>query len=79
MPNGRVQLRAWLERSNQNQNWLARAIGISDGYLSQILAGLRRPKLETLKAIEGLTGIPIGSWVDTDVATSGKRSKTGVK
>lgn len=62
---GRALLREWLDRSKQNQGELAAALGISDPYLSQILSGLRRPKLELLMAIEAKTGVPVTSWVDT--------------
>ncbi len=71
MRSGRTLLRAWLARSKQNQRQFAKAIGVSDGYLSQILSGLRRPKLELLIHIEALTGVPVGAWADT------KRSKLG--
>ena len=75
MPSGRHLLGAWRERSKQDQRTLARALGVSDGYLSQILSGLRRPKLELLMKIEELTGVPVSSWVDTRRGRLGKRAK----
>lgn len=68
-------LDAWRLRSKQNQRALAVALGISDGYLSQILSGLRRPKLELLLRIEALTGVPVSSWVDTKRGRSGNAKK----
>ena len=53
---GRHQLRAWLNRSRQKQKDLAVQLGITDAYLSQILSGQRRAKLETLLRIEAVTG-----------------------
>lgn len=62
---GRRLLREWLDRSKQQQRILAAKLGVSDAYLSQILSGLRRPKLELLMAIEAETGVPVASWADT--------------
>lgn len=62
---GRQLLRAWLDRSRQQQRTLAAKLGVSDPYLSQILSGLRRPKLELLMLIEAETGVPVASWADT--------------
>ena len=64
MNNGRCLLREWLHRSHKKQNQLAAKIGVTDSYLSQILSGLRRPKLEILMAIETETGVPVASWAD---------------
>lgn len=64
MNTGRALLADWLRKSHTNQRDFAQKVGISDGYLSQILAGLRRPKLELLTLIEHLTGVPVSSWVD---------------
>lgn len=73
MKSGRELLEAWRLRSKLNQRTLAATLGVSDGYLSQILSGKRRPKLELLTAIEGLSGVPVSSWLDT------RRGKTGNK
>ena len=62
---GRTLLREWLDRSKQNQRVFAGKLGVSDPYLSQILSGQRRPKLELLMTIEAVTGVPVSSWVDT--------------
>lgn len=75
MLSGRQLLRAWRERSKQNQRTLAVALEISDGYLSQILSGARRPKLELLMRIEALTGVPVSSWADIRRGKLGKSKK----
>lgn len=74
MTAGRKRLREWLDRSRKQQKELARALGVSDGYLSQILSGLRRPKLELLMAIEVETGVPVESWADTRRGKSDQRA-----
>lgn len=66
---------AWRRRSKQDQRTLARALGITDGYLSQILSGLRRPKLELLIKIEDLTGVPVSSWAELRRGRTGKSTK----
>jgi transcriptional regulator with XRE-family HTH domain len=65
MAHGRQLLADWLERSHTRQRVLARKLGKSDAYISQVLSGLRRPKLETLTDIEALTGVPVRSWLAT--------------
>ena len=59
-----------------NQREFARAIRITDSYLSQLLSGVRRPGLPTAVRLEAETGVPVASWVDTGV---GKSSGTGKK
>jgi antitoxin component HigA of HigAB toxin-antitoxin module len=73
-PTGRHQLRAWLHRSRQKQKDLAAQLGITDAYLSQILSGQRRAKLETLLRIEDVTGVPVVSWADMGFAGSDEPS-----
>jgi transcriptional regulator with XRE-family HTH domain len=65
---GRVLLREWLTRSRLRQCDLADQLDITEPYLSQVLSGYRRPKLELLITIERLTGVPIESWADTLVS-----------
>lgn len=74
MQSGRSQLRAWLRRSLKQQKELAAELSITDAYLSQILTGIRRPKLETLIQIERLTGVPLVSWADTGVSDADEPS-----
>ena len=48
---GTHPIRAWREYKNMRINELAKKIGISGSYLSQIENGKRNPTIETLKAI----------------------------
>lgn len=73
MNRGRRLLKDWLARSRKTQKELAAKIGVTEGYLSQILSGLRRPKLETLIAIQAETGVPLESWVATRDGKSDRR------
>lgn len=48
---GTHPIRAWREYKNMRINELAKKIGISGSYLSQIENGKRNPTIKTLKAI----------------------------
>ena len=48
---GTHPIRAWREYKNMRINELAKRVGISGSYLSQIENGKRNPTIETLKAI----------------------------
>jgi len=48
---GTHPIRAWREYKNMRINELAKKIGISGSYLSQIENGKRNPTIETLKNI----------------------------
>ena len=50
---GTHPIRAWREYKNMRLNDLAKRVGISGSYLSQIENGKRNPTIETLKAIAG--------------------------
>ena len=76
---GRRLLREWLQRSKQQQKDLAANLKVSDAYLSQILSGLRRPKLELMMTIEAMTGVPVVSWADTSRGKTADPKKTSVK
>lgn len=83
MLHGRDALRTWVERSHYTQGEVARLIGITDVFLSQILHGHRMPGLATAIKVERLTGVPAGSWEETDVSGgavaigSGPRKRKG--
>ena len=64
---GREQLRAWLERSLENDAQLAVRLGISRAYMSQIFHGKRRPGLELLLLIAEVTGIQLVAWRDNGI------------
>lgn len=79
MNTGRALLADWLRKSHTNQRDFAQRLRISDGYLSQILSGLRRPKLELLTLIEHITGVPVSSWVDKRRGSSDLSAKISAK
>lgn len=79
MKSGRELLEAWRLRSKQNQKTLAASLGVSDGYLSQILSGKRRPKLELLDAIQSLSGVPVSSWLEPRRGKADNRRKASAK
>jgi transcriptional regulator with XRE-family HTH domain len=47
----------WLRETERQQTDLADELGISRAYLSQIIAGLRRPSPEVAARIEAVTGV----------------------
>jgi transcriptional regulator with XRE-family HTH domain len=65
----RKRLKAWIVL-HTNQREFAKDIGIDESYLSQVLAGLRTPRLPILGRIERETGIPVGGWVPSTHGTS---------
>jgi predicted transcriptional regulator len=48
---GTSPIRAWREHKNIKMNELAKKVGVSSAYLSQIETGKRNPTIDTLKAI----------------------------
>lgn len=48
---GNTPIRAWREYKKIKMNELAKKVGISSAYLSQIETGKRNPTVDTLKAI----------------------------
>jgi transcriptional regulator with XRE-family HTH domain len=53
---------AYMRRTGLTLRGLAKQLGISPGYLSQIRSGKRRPSLDTAFDIEDATGIPARSF-----------------
>jgi transcriptional regulator with XRE-family HTH domain len=47
----------WLRETERQQTDLADELGISRAYLSQIIAGLRRPSPEVAARIDAVTGV----------------------
>lgn len=67
---GAEQLRAWIKRSKLNNVQAAAYLaipGIDDTVLNKILNAGRRPELEKLFLIEAKTGVPVRSWLASEV------------
>ena len=48
-------IRKILARKNMSQNWLARQLGVSSGYMSQLMTGVRNPSPDLrIKILEKL-------------------------
>ncbi len=61
-PASRVRLKqrgVWdrLDQLNMSQNELARTVGITSGYLSQLMSGTRCPSAEMRKRLQDVLGI----------------------
>ena len=70
MKSGPDQFRDWLERRGVNQREAAELLSITDVFVSQILNNVRTPGLANAVKIERLTGIPVESWLLTDLSES---------
>lgn len=81
MQDGRTQFRDWIDRRGINQHEAALLLGMSDVFVSQLLAGSRTPGLANAVKIERETGITAASWtlrevsepVGVGISMSGKR------
>lgn len=61
----------WLQRSGRSRAQVARDIGCSKSYFSQLANGQRQPSLALAARIERLSGgaVPAASWIpDEDAA-----------
>lgn len=68
-----------MDRSHMQQKDFAAKINVTDGYLSQILSGARRPGMDIAEAIEAETGVPMVSWVDTRRGKADRPSNQAAK
>lgn len=66
------QLRDWIDRQNMQDQEAARFLGITHGFLCQLLKGTRRPSLSKAVSIEDKTGIQARSWLLSRVSKSTK-------
>lgn len=58
------------DNPTRNQSWLAQELGVSDAYVSLMVAGKRQPKLPLAFRIQALTGVPMA----TDIIEEAKAS-----
>jgi transcriptional regulator with XRE-family HTH domain len=70
MMSGRERLRGWIDRSKYTQRQAAEILGIGEVYLSQILAGIRTPGLDTAVRVEALSGVPVQSWARNELRSA---------
>lgn len=59
---GHKMLRDWLKRTERKGREVADSLGITHGYLSQLLHGVRRPSVDVALRIQETTGISVASW-----------------
>lgn len=69
------QLRDWIDRRGFNQVEAADRLGMTEGFISFLLNGHRRPSLAMAVKIEESTGIPASAWVKSARHTSKKARK----
>jgi transcriptional regulator with XRE-family HTH domain len=55
-------LAEYLHAEQLTQKQLADRLGVTEGAVSHLVAGRRRPSRELAVAIETLTGIPVAAW-----------------
>jgi HTH-type transcriptional regulator/antitoxin HigA len=53
------RVRERLQRKRKSQRWLASQLGISESYLSELLAGKRRMSLDLALRLHEQTGVPV--------------------
>jgi transcriptional regulator with XRE-family HTH domain len=60
------KLHTYLAETGTTQSDLAGRVGVSKGYMSEIVGGQKRPGLDVAFAIERETGgmVPAACWVD---------------
>jgi|AntAceMinimDraft_1070359.scaffolds.fasta_scaffold21665_5 transcriptional regulator with XRE-family HTH domain len=65
------QLATYLEATKIKRNAFAQSVGISAPYLTQILAGMKRPSLDLAFRIEKATNrlVPASCWVSHQEAS----------
>lgn len=67
----RARLRHWIAEHTTQQAFAAE-LGVTAGYLSQVLSGDRTPRLPILARIEDLTAIGIRSWLPSPHGAAAK-------
>ena len=67
-------LKTHLARKSKSQNWLAKRLGISSGYMSQLMNGVRRPSPEKRAKILETLGGSFDDWFVIRSDSQGKAS-----
>lgn len=71
MPTGAEQLKDWMDRrwplSQRKARETAEYFGFDESFISQLLRGDRRPGLQNAILIERRSGIPVESWVSSEL------------
>lgn len=62
MNRGAMLLAAWVKRKGLTRVAVAEELGITKGYMSQLLTGVRRPSRRMATAIADHTGIAPSEW-----------------
>lgn len=57
-----LTLKAYLEATQDTQNGLADALGISQGHMSRLVNGSRLPSRALANRIAVYCGIPVAAW-----------------
>ncbi len=65
-----ARLQDWLCRAGLTQQAFADELGVTQGQVSNLMAGRRTPSLDLAAAIERRTGIPASSWVSASEGAS---------
>ena len=68
MSSGPQRLRAYLERSKQNQRQFAALTRFSEPFISQLVTGTRKPSIDNAVKLEQLTGIPVACWSEHEAS-----------
>jgi hypothetical protein len=75
MLQGSTLLAEWIERrSFKRQKDAAAFLAISEGLLSMLLSGTRRPGRDLSVRIQEATGIPVSAWVVKSKSQTRKRA-----
>jgi transcriptional regulator with XRE-family HTH domain len=62
-----AKLREWRQGNDMTLSHVAKAVGLSVGYISQVERGLANPSLETLKRLTDVLGHTVGELFSNDL------------
>ena len=71
-----MDMRTYMEQTQTRQSDLARRLGVTQGYLSKLMAGRKRPSLALAACIERETGgaVTVSSWLHDGTSVSPEAS-----